>query len=177
MFLGSVVAFSSRSDYISQTWFQLLPITESATSPIQHTVHLFWLTKLWALSQRLACHVSSCLSCYEKATWRAFLYNHHNALFGCLAYSHWHVPPGSEVSMETVQSDSMQAACASVRVGTGRSGEEPVLPLQHLKSGDLSHTQTQTHTHIWTSLLLHWKPLWTECAPLFLSPAKESSVP
>lgn len=49
--------------------------------------------------------------------------------------------------METVQSDSMQAACASVWVGTGRSGEEPVLPLQHLKSGDLSHTQTYKHTH------------------------------
>lgn len=145
--------------YISQTWLQLLPITEWATSPTQHTAHLFWLTKLWALSQRLACHVSSCLTCYEKVTWGAFLYDHHNALFGLSC----HVPPGSEVSMETIRSDSTQAACAGVWVGTGRCGEEPVLTLQHLKSGDLSHT----HTHIWTSFLLHSKPLWTECAPLF----------
>lgn len=129
--------------------------------PTQCMVHVFQLTKLWALSQRLARHVSSCLlGLWE---WGAFLYHHHSiiqmpAVLSC------HVPPGSGVSMETVRSDSMQAACGSVWVGTGRCGEEPVPPLQHPKSGDLS-SHTQTHTHLTILLTAIKAPLDWVCAP------------
>lgn len=149
--------------------------SESVTSPTQRMVHLFRLTKLWALSQRVAHHASSRLL----GLWEKWHEKHSfiiiTALFRCPPYSRCHVPPGSEVSMETVRSDSMQAACGSVWVGTGRCGEEPVPPLQHPKSGDLSFTHARTHkhthTHDWTSFS---KPLWTECVPPLSSPTRNS---